>query len=202
MSSPVGQKRQRRQRAAPSLDQLSVLEEIADDSASAGDGASVQLKPGMTASGRQSRARGATPRELADTFAKLVGGGSVLLAMWVEVEEAALTSEEAQAIAEPLARIINRASWGKAMAKRLIGADDYLALSLALFSYGVRVYPLILAKGHDVAQSRRTAPPIRTQQQQQPAEPARQPESNGHYDPGTGVKFDPTSTRGFGWGAE
>lgn len=180
---------------------MSVLE--IDASASGDDGASVQLKPGMTASGRQSRARGATPRELADTFAKLLGGGSVLLAMWVEVEEAALTAEEANAIAEPLARILNRASWGKALAKRLIGADDYLALSLALFSYGVRVYPLILAKGQDVAKSRRTAPPIRTQQQ-----PAEQPRasSNGRTysadELANGVKFDPaTADSGF-WSAQ
>ena len=169
---------------------MSVLE-VADGSGSDADDASrVTLRPGVTASGRQSRARGATPRELADTFAKLLGGGSVLLAMWLEVEEAALTPQEADAIAEPLARIINRASWGKLIAKRLIGADDYIALSVALFSYGVRIYPLLAAKASENAQSRRTAAPIR----QKPAEPVKQPaaESNGH-DARNGVKFDPSA---------
>ena len=173
---------------------MSVLE-IADASGSDADGAStIQLKPGrpdgVTPSGRQSRARGATPRELADTFAKLLGGGSVLLAMWLEVEEAAMTPAEADAIAEPLARIINRAAWGKLIAKRLIGADDYIALSVALFSYGVRIYPLLAAKASENAQSRRTAPPIR----QKPTESAQHAaESNGAGagDARNGVRFDP-----------
>ena len=172
---------------------MSVLE-VADSGSDADDAngvGRVTLRPGVTASGRQSRARGATPRELADTFAKLLGGGSVLLAMWLEVEEAAMTPDEASAIAEPLARIINRASWGKLIAKRLIGADDYIALSVALFSYGVRIYPLLAAKASENAQSRRTAPPIRQKPtgaaQQQPAA-----ESNGH-DSRNGVKFDPSA---------
>ena len=173
--------------------------EVADGSDSSADAAStVQLKSarpdGLTSSGRQSRAKGATPRELASTFAKLLGGGSVLLAMWLDVEEAALIDEEADAIADPLARIINRASWGKAIAKRLVGADDYLALSLALFSYGVRIYPLVAAKlqegQHAKPISSRTAtPPVR----QQP-----EPESNGHN--GGAVKFDPDAF-GIGWQA-
>jgi len=134
---------------------------------------------------------------LADTFAKLLGGGSVLLAMWLDVEEAALTPDEASAIADPLARIINRAAWGKMIAKRLVGADDYLALSLALFAYGVRIYPLVAAKLNEgqhakPIQPRSAATPVR--QQSQP-----EPESNGHLDGGA-VKFDPSA---FGaWAAD
>ena len=180
---------------------MSVLE-VADGSGSDADGAStVQLKSGVTASGRQSRARGATPRELADMLAKLLGGGSVLLAMWVEVEEAALLPPEADAIAEPLARIINRSNWGKQVAKKIIGADDYLALSLALFAYGVRVYPLVQAKvseqraSRPIQPTRSTPPPVR------PAAPASQPErsqpGNSDGDTVNGVRF--SGSAGFGF---
>ena len=192
MSSPIAKTtRRKRQPRVSQLDAMSVLE-VAGSGSDADDVSTIQLKParpdGVTPSGRQSRARGATPRELADTFAKLLGGGSVLLAMWLDVEEAALTPDEASAIADPLARIINRASWGKAIAKRLIGADDYLALSLALFAYGVRIAPLVAAKLQEgqhakPIQSRSATPPVR----QQP-----EPESNGHHDGGA-VKFDPSA---------
>jgi len=116
--------------------------------------------------------------------------------MWLDVEEAALTNEEASAIADPLARIINRASWGKAIAKRLVGADDYLALSLALFAYGVRIYPLVAAKLQEGQHAKPISPrgqatPVR--QQSQP-----EPESNGHN--GGAVKFDPDAF-GIGWQA-
>ena len=173
---------------------MSVLE-VADSGSDADGASTIQLKSGVTPSGRQSRARGATPRELADTFAKLLGGGSVLLAMWIEVEEAAMTPQEADAIAEPLARIINRAAWGKAIAKRLIGADDYIALSVALFSYGVRIYPLIAAKVQENANTRRTAAPIR----QKPAEPTKPADTaNGaNGDARNGYKFDPSAFSSF-----
>src|SRR6185312_2852862 len=194
MSSPTAWKpRAKRQPRISQLDSMSILEVGASDS-SADDASTVQLRQGrpdgLTSSGRQSRAKGATPRELADTFAKLLGGGSVLLAMWLDVEEAALTPDEASAIADPLARIINRASWGKLIAKRLVGADDYLALSLALLAYGVRIYPLVAAKlqegQHDKPISPRTATaPVRQQS-------APEPESNGHNSGGA-VKFDPSA---------
>src|SRR5690242_18911058 len=196
MSSPTAKRpRQKRQPRVSQLDSMSILEVGASDS-SADDGSTVQLKParpdGLTSSGRQSRAKGATPRELADTFAKLLGGGSVLLAMWLDVEEAALTPDEASAIADPLARIINRASWGKAIAKRLVGADDYLALSLALFSYGVRIYPLVAAKLQEGQHAkpispRNAAPPVR---QQSAPEPDSNNGHNGQHNGGA-VKFDP-----------
>jgi len=180
---------------------MSVLEVSGSDAD--GDAGSVTLKAapplsGVTATGRQSRARGATPRELADTFAKLLGGGSVLLAMWLEVEEAALEPAEANAIAEPLARIVNRANWGKALAKRLVGADDYLALSLALFSYTVRVYPLIAAKWNanakPIANPGQQATPVRA------AASDGVDASNGHYDPSKGPGFDPSLFTG--WAAD
>lgn len=115
----------------------------------------------MTASGRQSRARGATPRELADMFAKLLGGSSVLLAMWIDVEEAALLPQEADAIAEPLARILARSQWGKKASKYLLGADDYIALSIALGAYTLRVYPLIAARVSQNRVIRPTTEPVR-----------------------------------------
>lgn len=176
---------------------MSVLEVSGSDAD--GDGNTVQLRPGLpsgvTPTGRQSRARGATPRELADTFAKLLGGGSILLAMWLEVEEAALLPEEASAIADPLARIINRQNWGKALAKRLVGADDYLALSLALFSYGVRIAPLVAAK---MEATRPNAKPIQSRPTHEAVRPTA--ESNGHvdYDASNGVRFDPASMGAFG----
>lgn len=189
---------------------MSVLEVGHDSDADAAS--TVELRPasGLTASGRQSRAKGATPRELADLLARLLGGGSVLLAMWLDVEEAALEPAEASAIAEPLARILNRQSWGKALAKRIVGADDYLALSMALFSYGVRIAPLVALKlgtGKNDAKpldrpfgetaSLRTAKPT--------ARPDSRPEpaSNGHdagystLADGTGVKFNPGMADGF-----
>lgn len=202
MSSPASQpkaSRKPRQKRAnlANLDAMSVLE-VASDS-DAGDGSTVQLRQGpasglsgVTASGRQSRARGATPRELADTFAKLLGGGSVLLAMWLEVEEAALLPDEANAIAEPLARIINRQNWGKALAKRIIGADDYLALSMAIFAYGVRIAPLVAAKLEAQRPNAKLVNPRPAHEAVRPAQP--DSASNGHakYDPGAGVKFDPS----------
>jgi len=176
---------------------MSVLEVAGSDS-SADDASTVQLRArpdGLTSSGRQSRARGATPRELADTFAKLLGGGSVLLAMWLDVEEAALTPDEASAIADPLARIINRASWGKSIAKRLIGADDYLALSLALFSYGVRIYPLVAAKLQEGQHAKPIQPRSATAPVRQQPQPEPEPSSNGHNGQHNGgaVKFDPSA---------
>lgn len=181
---------------------MSVLE-VSGSGADDDGNSTVQLRStpsgpsGVTPSGRQSRARGATPRELADTFAKLLGGGSILLAMWLEVEEAALLPEEASAIADPLARIINRASWGKALAKRLVGADDYLALSLALFAYGVRIAPLVAAK---MEATRPNAKPIQPSPAHAPVrqQPASHTDaaSNGHdatIPGGNGYRFDPNA---------
>lgn len=191
------------------MDQMSVLE-IAGSASDAGDAnATVTLKSGVTPSGRQSRARGATPRELADTLAKLLGGGSVLLAMWIDVEEAAMLPTEADAVAEPLARIINRSAWGKQLAKRLIGADDYIALSVALFSYGVRIYPLIQAKASEVQRAKpiRPSAPVRQQPPAQPAKPE-QPKPAGTAGPAGpssdlngSNKFSPDSFSGLsaGW---
>lgn len=186
---------------------MSILEVGSDSDA---DGASVHLKPGAPSSAtgeRQSRARGATPRELAAMLSKLLGGGSVLLAMWIDVEEAALTADEATAIAEPLARIINRSNMLKPLAKRLLGADDYLALTLALFSYGMRVYPLIAQKAtQNRDQSRPAATPVRppaSQPAQQPVRPASNGHINGHipdYDLSRGVPF--VGTAGVGFDAE
>ncbi len=176
---------------------MSVLEVSGSDAD--GDASTVQLRSapsGVTPSGRQSRAKGATPRELADTFAKLLGGGSILLAMWLEVEEAALLPDEATAIADPLARIINRQNWGKALAKRLAGADDYLALSLALFSYGVRIAPLVAAK---LEAQRPNVKPINARPADAPVRPA-QPASNGHnasYVTSNGYRFDPSAAGVF-----
>lgn len=175
-----------------------------DVSASDADGAStVSLKPGLTATGRQSRARGATPRELADMLAKLLGGSSILLAMWIDVEEAALAPGEADAISEPLARIISRSQWGKKAAKHLLGADDYVALALALGSYTLRIYPLIAARVSQNRVIRPTAEPVRkaqpaaAQHSQQPVQPPVQPgqdlgdvSANGH------IKF--SGVAGFG----
>ncbi len=160
---------------------------------------------GVTASGRQSRAKGATPRELADMLARLLGGGSVLLAMWVEVEEAALTPDEASAIADPLSRIINRSNWGKRAAKAMLGADDYLALSLALFSYSMRIYPLVKAKMQEGPRViRPEARPVRQASEQQPArqqQPVANSDSNGHSaDASGGVRF--TGSAGFGFDAD
>lgn len=197
--------RKPRQSRLASLDAMSVLE-VGHDSG--GDAAStVELRPasGLTATGRQSRARGATPRELADLLAKLLGGGSVLLAMWVEVEEAALEPAEANAIAEPLSRILNRQAWGKALAKRIVGADDYLALSLALFSYGVRIAPLVAAKlnrgAKDAKPLDRPFGETASLRATKPAKP--EPASNGHdagystLSDGTGIRFDPGMADGL-----
>ena len=135
-------------------------------------------------------------------LARLLGGGSVLLAMWLEVEEAAMTPEEAAAISEPLSRIINRSNVGKKLAKQLLGADDYLALSIALFSYGMRLMPLIAAK----ASQPKDAKPLQSQPAPAPVRPVEQPKpsSNGYSvgsaDLNGGVKF--TGVSGFGWDAE
>lgn len=139
---------------------------VLDVSGSAGDdSATLSARPGpssgLTASGRQSRAKGATPRELADMLARLLGGGSVLLAMWLDVEAAALEPGEADAIAEPLARILSRQSWGKKVSRYLVNGDDYVALTFALASYGLRVAPLVREKLSNHAQPIPTPPPVR-----------------------------------------
>ena len=147
--------------AAPNLETLEAAS-VLDVSGSAGDdSATLSARPGVTASGRQSRAKNATPRELADMLARLMGGGSVLLAMWLDVEAAALEPGEADAIAEPLARILSRQSWGKKVSRSLVNGDDYVALTFALASYGLRVAPLVREKLSNHAQPIPTPPPVR-----------------------------------------
>lgn len=176
--------------------------EVGSDS-DADDASTVQLayrdtgRDGMTSSGRQSRAKSATPRELADTLAKLLGGSSLLLALWLDIEEAAMLPDEASAIADPLARIINRQKWLKGYVKHLIGTEDYIALAVAVYAYGARIQPLIAAKAE--AQNS-----VKRAKQAQAVRPPAQPErpadggGNGHKpaDSSGGVKF--SGFAGFG----
>lgn len=179
---------------------MSVLEVAASDSD--GDVSTVQLGPGVASSpsGRPSRAKGATPRELASMLARMLGGATVLLALWLEAEAAALTPDEADAIAEPLARILNR-HWKQA-AKRLIELDDYAAVSLAIGAYCIRIAPLVAGRMNRNAQpiASPTPPPVWQAQQRERDEPGR----NGHSpavasdgaDNDGGVRF--SGVAGFG----
>lgn len=111
------------------------------------DGASSAAPKRSRSGGASSAATKApTPKELAATLAKLVGGGSVLLAMWIGLEEAAMEPEEAQSIADPAARLLARAQWAKRLTKSLGAGSDVIDLVLALSLYGLRVYPLVAAK--------------------------------------------------------
>ncbi len=130
---------------------MSVLvDDSADPSGAAGNATLAGGPLPLSRSGESTRKgrppRGTAPAELVSTLAKLLGGGTVLLAAWLQVEEAAMTPDEAHAISAPLARLLARQKWAKALTKNLSEWSDGFDLVVALGAYGLRVYPLIAIK--------------------------------------------------------
>lgn len=96
---------------------------------------------------RPSRGKNATPKELADMLSKTLRGSSMLLVAWLELEEDAVMSEaEGTAIAEPMARMLNRQKWARRAVKMATDNADAFALIYAVGAYGLRVYPAVAVK--------------------------------------------------------
>ena len=190
-----------------SLDAISVLETSDSD----GDGvSSLSFGPNANANartvaeGRQSRAKNATPRELASIIGLVLGGTTDLLATWLDVEAAALTDEETAAIADPAARILNRQAWGKKAGKYLINGSDYILLTYGITSYSLRIAPLVRAKmGNYAKPVSQPSSPVYTAPAQRDERDER-PGSNGHTpieaDVAGGVRY--AGFAGFGADAE
>lgn len=86
-------------------------------------------------------------REIARLAAQVFGGSTLLLALWLEAPEVAMTPQEAQAIAKPAARILARSLWFNqvyAWLMKTAGKDkDMIALLIAIGAYSWRVAPLV-----------------------------------------------------------
>lgn len=80
----------------------------------------------------------------------MFGGSTLLLAMWLEAPEVAMTPAEAQAIAKPAARILARSAWFVQLYTWLMKTTakdrDLVALLIAIGAYTWRVSPLVSAK--------------------------------------------------------
>ena len=85
-------------------------------------------------------------RELAQLLAKLIGGASLLVALAVQADEAAMTPQEANDIAKPAARLLAKSSVAARLVQLTGKGSDWIDLTLAVASYGLRLYPLILLR--------------------------------------------------------
>lgn len=85
-------------------------------------------------------------RELAQLLAKVIGGASILVALAVQADEAAMTPQEANDIARPAARLLAKSGWAARVTHLAGKGGDYIDLTLALATYGLRVYPLIVQR--------------------------------------------------------
>lgn len=103
-----------------------------------------------------SSARGASAKELASMLAKLFGGASMVLALFLvgpaDAPEVAMTPGEAQAIADPAARMLAKSRLAKRAAALAAKGGDALTLTFAVASYGMRIYPLLLARAAQTSQ--------------------------------------------------
>lgn len=93
--------------------------------------------------------------DLQDWLQEGLGVLSVFVAWWIcrhveppEVQEEAIkflamSPDEVEAIAEPLANILSSTEINHRYGKQLVRSNDYLKLLVAVFSYGYRVYPFL-----------------------------------------------------------
>lgn len=125
---------------------------------------------------------GASQSQLEDWSREILGMVTLLIGLWLtnwNEEQAvylALSPDEADAIAEPLARVIARSGLNKTYGQQLLASSDYAKLAFALASYGGRVAPVMKAKVHGYVE------PARTPQRVQP-QAGGDPASNGHQRP-------------------
>lgn len=111
--------------------------------------------------------RAAGAKELAQLLAKVIGGASILLALVLQADEAAMTPAEANDIARPAARLLAKSSLAARMAHLAGKGSDWIDLTLAVATYGLRLYPLIVLRQQQ----------IELQRQQQRGYPVGQPHS-------------------------
>ena len=131
--------------------------------------------------------RAAGAKELAQLLAKVIGGASILLALVLQADEAAMTPAEANDIARPAARLLAKSSLAARMAHLAGKGSDWIDLTLAVATYGLRLYPLIVLrqqqielqrqqqKGYPFGQSRSEDAGLRQAQPAQTTAPASQP---------------------------
>jgi hypothetical protein len=85
-------------------------------------------------------------RELAQLLAKLIGGASLVIALALDADEAAMTPQEANEIAKPAARLLSKSSWAARMLSMTSKGSDWIDLTFAVAAYGLRLYPLIVLR--------------------------------------------------------
>lgn len=125
-------------------------------------------------------------RELAQLLAKVIGGASILVALAVQADEAAMTPQEANDIAKPAARLLAKSGWAVRMTQLAGKGGDYVDLALALATYGLRVYPLIVQRQQMIElerQAQRGRPfgqPSTEDARVRPSGPQAPAASNGH----------------------
>ena len=85
-------------------------------------------------------------RELAQLLAKLIGGASILVAVVLQADEAAMTPAEANDIARPAARLLAKSGWAQRALSMTAKGGDWIDLTLAVATYGLRLYPLIVQR--------------------------------------------------------
>ena len=117
--------------------------------------------------GGASMPRAAGAKELAQLLAKVIGGSSILIALVLQADEAAMTAQEANDIARPAARLLAKSSLAARMTQLAGKGSDWIDLALAVATYGLRLYPLIVLRQQQ----------IKLQRQQQKGYPLGQPRS-------------------------
>lgn len=111
--------------------------------------------------------RAAGAKELAQLLAKVIGGASILIALVLQADEAAMTPQEANDIARPAARLLAKSSLALRVAQMAGKGSDWIDLTLAVATYGLRLYPLIVLRQQQ----------LELQRQQQRGYPVGQPRS-------------------------
>lgn len=178
---------------------IDVSELLLDESDTA-PSSDVSGEPGTQAKRGRGRPKGASTRkttttapratgakELAQLLAKVIGGASILIALVLQADEAAMTSAEANDIARPAARLLAKSSLALRVAQMAGKGSDWIDLTLAVATYGLRLYPLIVLrqqqielqrqqqKGYPFGQSRSEDAGLRQAQPAQTTAPASQP---------------------------
>jgi hypothetical protein len=104
---------------------------------------------------RKAKPSGAAPsmagtRELASMLSKVIGMGSILIAVYVGSDEAAMTPQEASDIARPAARLLAKTRWAAQLFALTGKNKDWASLTLALITYSVRIWPLLVQRQQQI----------------------------------------------------
>lgn len=89
-------------------------------------------------------------RELASMLAKAIGMASILIAVYVGSDEAAMTPQEANDIARPAARLLAKTRWAAQLFALTGKNKDWASLALALITYSVRIWPLLIQRQQQI----------------------------------------------------